>query len=187
MIAFTGMPGSGKSVAVEAVRARGIPVVRMGHFVLEEVTRRGLPHEEAHIGPVASGMRADHGDDIWAVRTIQALRAGHVEGVTPDTRLVAVDGVRSLAEVERFRRDLGKEFHLVAVTAPAGERHERILGRGRVDDAAERAHILQRDERERGWGLEEAMQKADHTLHNDTDLDTFRARVDTLLARLLDA
>ena len=186
VIAFTGLPGSGKSVAVEAARARGIPVVRMGRFVLEEVARRGHPTTEEHIGPVATGMRQEHGDDVWARRTIEALRAGGVEGVDPTTRIVVVDGVRSLAEVARFRHDLGSDFTLIAIDAPDEMRHMRILGRGREDDAAEHALLHQRDERERGWGVDAAIRQADHMLRNDVDdVDAFTRQVASVLDRVL--
>lgn len=187
VIAFTGLPGSGKSVAVEAVRARGIPVVRMGQFVLDEVARRGLEAVEANVGPVATGMRESHGPDVWAGRTITALKDGKVSGVGPETRLVVVDGVRSLHEVARFRKDLGSDFTLIAIEAPQALRHERILGRGRMDDAAEHALVEARDAREKGWGIEQAMEEADHTLHNEADMARFHAEVDRLLDRLLAA
>lgn len=185
VIAFTGLPGSGKSVAVEVARARGIPVVRMGRFVLDEVARRGLPLEEGTIGPVATEMRNTHGSDVWARRTVEALNAGAVPEVGAGTERVVVDGVRSLDEVKRFRDDLGTGFILVAIEAPGPERHARILGRGRVDDAAEHALVLQRDEREKAWGIEKAMAAADHTVHNEGDLPTFRHDIDGLLDRLL--
>ena len=185
VLAFTGLPGSGKSVAVDAVRARGIPVVRMGEFVLEEVRHRGLTITEEHIGPVASGMRKEHGDDVWAKRTVEALQDGRIPGVNAGTRLIAVDGIRSLAEVDRFKRELGHEFVLIAVEAPEHDRHERILGRGRHDDAADRALVKVRDRREAAWGVETAIARADFRITNDGDMETFVARITELLDRLL--
>lgn len=185
VIAFTGLPGSGKSVAVDAVRRRGIPVVRMGDFVLDEVRRRGLPVEEAHIGPVATGMREAHGPDVWARKTVEAIRDHEVQGVDPDTRLIAIDGVRSLAEIEHFRNALGTDFHLIAIDAPAERRHGWIVERGRADDEGADEWAAARDERERGWGVDEAIARADHHIVNDADVDTLRGRVETLLDALV--
>ncbi len=186
VLAFTGLPGSGKSVAVEAVRARGIPVVRMGDFVLDEVRRRGLPVEEEHIGPVASGMRREQGDDIWARRTVEAIQERQVPGITARTPIVAIDGVRSLAEVRHLKESLGDDFLLVAVHAPAPDRHARLHGRGRPDDVGGHDWAAERDRRERGWGLEEAMESADLSVSNDADIATFRRRVDALIKEILD-
>ncbi|MBW3583260.1 MAG: flagellar hook-basal body complex protein FliE [Euryarchaeota archaeon] len=185
IVAITGLPGSGKSEAVRIAREHGLPVVRMGDFVIDEVRRRGLPIEESAIGPVATGMRADHGDDIWARRTIEAIRSGRVSGIPSDEPLVIVDGVRSPAEVERFRADLGKEFILVAVDAPETVRHERLLGRRRHDDVRDVQEAKARDDRERRWGVEEVMSEADHILRNDSGLETFRKKADDLLDRLV--
>jgi dephospho-CoA kinase len=57
VVAFTGMPASGKSAAVAVAREQGFPVFRMGDLVIDEVKRRGLPLEEEHVGPVATCMR----------------------------------------------------------------------------------------------------------------------------------
>ncbi|HIG99167.1 MAG TPA: AAA family ATPase, partial [Thermoplasmata archaeon] len=41
IIAFTGMPASGKSEAVQLAKDKGIPVIRMGDLVWEETQRQG--------------------------------------------------------------------------------------------------------------------------------------------------
>jgi dephospho-CoA kinase len=184
VLAFTGLPGSGKSEAIAAVRKLGVPVVRMGDFVLAEVRSRGLAETEEHIGPVATGMRESHGADVWARRTLDALQDGDVAGVAGVTPLVVIDGVRSPAEIEAFRQRLGKDFVLVAVEAPAAVRHKRILGRGRVDDAQDLELVKARDQREKGWGLDDAIRQADHRIQNEGDLEELRGHIHELLEEL---
>ena len=74
VIGFTGMPGSGKSEAMEVAKARSIPVVRMGDMIWEEVERQGLPRDAKHVGDVANAMRASHGKDVWARRTVERVK-----------------------------------------------------------------------------------------------------------------
>src|SRR5688572_2957844 len=74
VVGFTGMPGSGKSEAMEVAKARGHPVVRMGDLIWEEVDRQGLPRDARHVGQVANGMRETHGKDVWAKRTAERVR-----------------------------------------------------------------------------------------------------------------
>ncbi len=50
IIAFVGMPASGKSKAAKVARKRGIPVIVMGDSVREAVKRRGLDTSDAEIG-----------------------------------------------------------------------------------------------------------------------------------------
>lgn len=175
-LAFTGMPGSGKSEAVAVARAHGVPVVRMGDLVFEETRRQGLDLGRA--GEVAHEARGRHGADVWARRTVERLSSPPFS----EAPLVVVDGVRSLPELSFFREALGRSFVLVAVTAPDAVRHGRLEARGR-SDAAEPA--VARDERERGWGIEKAIARADVTIANDGPVDELRERIWALLSKEL--
>jgi dephospho-CoA kinase len=180
VVAFTGMPGAGKSEAVAVAKARGIPVVRMGEFVWEETRRRGLELADANVGAVATEMRQHHGMDYWAHRTCDVVLERHER-----VPRVVVDGVRNNEEVETFRARLGAEFQLVAITAPPEVRVQRLMLRRRADDSATREAILQRDERELGWGIAKSIALADHSVVNEGDLVSFRADVSRLLDRVL--
>ncbi|MCZ7397335.1 MAG: AAA family ATPase, partial [Candidatus Methanoperedens sp.] len=50
IIAFVGMPASGKSEASAMARALNIPIVNMGDVVREETAKRGLPPTDENIG-----------------------------------------------------------------------------------------------------------------------------------------
>lgn len=180
VVAFTGMPGAGKSEAVAVALARGVPVVRMGDFVWAETRARGLTLIDANVGKVANEMRATHGMDVWAQRTCDAILREHAAA-----RLVVVDGVRNDEEVQTLRRRLGHGFELVAITAPPETRVERLMKRKRADDSATKEAILARDDRELGWGIAKSIALADHSVVNEGDLPSFRKAVGALLDRLL--
>lgn len=179
VLGFTGMPGSGKSEAMEVAKARGIPVVRMGDLIWEEVDRQGKPRDAKHVGEVANAMRQSHGKDVWAQRTcdrVHEVAAGH--------RLVLIDGIRSHEEVETFRRLLGDEFDLVAIHTDPEHRFDRMAKRARADDSTDPAVLKARDEREMGWGIARTIALADEMVVNDGSLEQFRKRVASLLDRL---
>jgi dephospho-CoA kinase len=181
VLGFTGMPGAGKSIAAEVARQRGVPVVRMGDSVWEEVRARGLPLTDEHVGRVAQEMRARHGPAVWAERTLERVRKLGAEQV-------CIDGIRSMAEVEAFHRALGRDFHLVAIHASPEVRHARLRGRARPDDTASAAASEERDRRELAWGVAQVIAQADVVLVNDgADEPTFRAEVEALLSRRWDA
>lgn len=152
---------------------------------MAEVARRGLPPNEGHVGPVATGMREEHGPDIWAMRTVEWIRSGAAPGVDSSSPGVGIDGVRSRAEIDRFRTELASEFVLIAIVADDAQRHSWITGRGREDDEADPAWARARDERERGWGIDDAIAAADHTIANDADIETLKARIGMLLDEVL--
>ncbi len=201
VIGFTGMPGSGKSEAMDVAKARRIPVVRMGDLIWEEVDRQGLPRDAANVGKVANAMRASHGKEVWAIRTCDRVRAivadsegePDVAGGAPTTvdedkarsaRLVLIDGIRSHEEVETFRAQLGDDFTLVAIHTDPDHRFDRLVKRARADDSRDVSVLKARDERELGWGIARTIALADEMIVNDGSLEQFRQRVAKMLDRL---
>ncbi len=176
IVAFAGMPGSGKTEAVQVARERGAQVLRMGDFVWDEVRRRGLPMEAAVVGAVADEMRKRFGPDIWARRTLEA--------VDRSARIVIIDGLRSLAELEAFRHVLGDDFMVVRIDCPDELRYSRVATRSREDDTASREAFEARDRRELGWGLGDVLARADRAIPNWGSVDELRARVGVLLDSL---
>lgn len=179
VIGFTGMPGSGKSEAMDVAKARRIPVVRMGDLIWEEVDHQGLPRDAANVGKVANAMRASHGKDVWAIRTcdrVRSVAAGHP--------LVLIDGIRSHEEVETFRAQLGDDFTLVAIHTDPDHRFDRMVKRARADDSNDLNVLKARDEREMGWGIARTIALADEMIVNDGTLEQFRQRVAKMLDRL---
>ena len=173
VIAFTGMPGSGKSEAVRVAREIGIPVVRMGDCVWEEVKKRGLELNDENVGRIANEMREKHGMDIWARRTL--------EKIDPSWDKVVIDGVRNIEEVEFFREKLGKDFMLVAIHASPETRYKRLMERKREDDSTTLEKIKERDERELRWGIGVVIALADVIIVNEGSLEEFREKVKNLL------
>jgi dephospho-CoA kinase len=171
VVGFTGMPGSGKSAAADVAREAGIPVVRMGDRVWDEVRERKLPLTDEMVGNVAHEMRMLHGPGIWAQRTLGKIRA-------LGAPQVCIDGIRSLAEVSVFHEALGPEFVLVAIHASPATRHARLLVRKREDEALTATALQARDSRELAWGIGEVIALADTVLVNEgEDEAAFRAQV----------
>jgi len=177
VIAFTGMPLSGKTEAVEIAKSMSIPVVRMGDMVWGEVQKRGLELTDENVGSVAGQMRKQHGKDIWALRTLEKIRLmGEMESVV-------IDGVRNVEEIEAFKKELGDDFVVIAVEASSETRWRRALERGRADDNKDIKLVEERDRRELGWGLGVVMASADVVVSNEGGLKEFRRRIRDLLSK----
>lgn len=176
VIAFTGMPGAGKSVAVEAAKELDVPVARMGDAVWAEVRARGLPLTEQIVGTVAGEMRSRKGPGVWAERTLEMLRETEAD-------LAIIDGVRAIEEVEVFRDALGTDFFVVAVHASRDLRFARLMQRGRADDVKTRQEFEARDSRELGWGIGKVIALSDVVLVNHGDVGTLKEQVRDLLKR----
>ncbi|HIC87630.1 MAG TPA: hypothetical protein EYP03_05445, partial [Aquificae bacterium] len=74
VIAFVGLPLSGKSTAAKVAEEMGIPVVCMGDMVREEAKRRGLALTDENLGKIANELRQKEGMDAIAKRCIPIIR-----------------------------------------------------------------------------------------------------------------
>ncbi|THE66600.1 hypothetical protein D8Y22_00235 [Salinadaptatus halalkaliphilus] len=172
VIGTVGLPGSGKSEAATVAREEGLPVVTMGDVVRQETTDRGLDPAKDH-GTVAQALREENGPAAIAERSLPMI-----EDRLERTDAVLVDGIRSDTEVDVFEDRFGEAFTLVSIEAPFEVRAERIDTRGRdasTEDGGE--GLAARDERERGFGMDDAMDRADVVLENTDSLEAFHDRV----------
>jgi dephospho-CoA kinase len=173
VIGTVGLPGSGKGEAAEVARERGIPVVTMGDVIRQECRDRGLDPAQHH-GEIAQALREENGPAAIAERSLPLI-----EDALGDAETVLVDGLRSGVELDAFRERFGDEFVLVSIEAPFEVRRERIDERGRDDPESE--SLEERDERELGFGMGEAMDRADVTIENTDTLARFHEQITILL------
>jgi len=178
IIAFTGMPASGKSEAVQLVKNKGIPVIRMGDMVWEETKRQGKTLDDKNVGDVAHSMRENHGMDIWAKRTVEKIRS------LKKSPLLVIDGVRNMEEIEYFKQELGMDFLVIAIDAPDELRRKRAISRGRTDDSKNLKDLEERDKREIRWGLQKVIADADIVIPNNGSLKDFKKQVLTVFKKL---
>ena len=172
VIGTVGLAGSGKGEAATVAEEQGVPVVTMGDVIREECRDRGFDPATQH-GTVAQSLREENGPAAVAERSLPLLRDALDEHDT-----VLVDGIRSGVEVDVFEEEFGEDFFLVSIEAPFEVRAERITDRGRDADAENGGEALrERDERELGFGMDDAMDRADLTIENTKSLAAFREQV----------
>ncbi len=179
VIAFVGYPLSGKSTAAQVAREMGIPVVVMGDIVRGEAARRGLELTDENLGKVASELREKEGMDAIARRCIPKIREE-----ARKSGIVVVDGIRGIAEIERFKKAFGDDFILIAIESPLEVRFERAKMRKRSDDVEKLEDLEERDRREERWGMREAMEIADFTVENTGDYEDFVDKIRQILLKL---
>ncbi|WP_255169210.1 AAA family ATPase [Natrononativus amylolyticus] len=178
VIGTVGLPGSGKGEAATVAREEGIPVVTMGDVVRQETADRGLDPTKDH-GTVAQALREENGPAAIAERSLPMI-----DDRLEDHDAVLVDGIRSGTEVDVFCERFGEAFTLVSIEAPFDVRAERIDDRGRDVTAEDGGEGLEaRDERERGFGMDDAMDRADAVVENTDSLEAFHDRIRTIIRK----
>jgi len=178
VIATVGLPGSGKGEAATQAEAFGIPVVTMGDVIRQACRDRGLDPAEHH-GEVAQALREENGPGAIAEESLP-----QIEDALGDSDVVLVDGVRSGVEVDQFEAAFGDDFTLVSIEAPAELRKERLTERGR--DNLDGESLEERDERELGFGMGEAMERADVRIENTESLEAFQERIRDVIESEID-
>lgn len=157
IVAITGMPGAGKSTAAKSLVPLGWKRIVMGDVIRAETRRRGLEPDAKNTGEVMKLLRKERGESAVADLCLDVILK---EG---DQRVV-VDGIRSIEEVEAFRKQAS--VLLVAVLANPARRFELLRERGRGDDPLTLQMFTERDLRELGVGIGEAIALADEAVSN---------------------
>ncbi len=171
VIAITGLPGSGKTIASDVAREMGLPVITMGDVIRERALREGVPPSRASVT-----LRLRGGTRAIANEVLRRI---------PRSSVVVIDGVRSIREIEAIEDGLSVKVVLIYIVAPWKLRFERLLNRGRPDDPKTLEDFLMRDLRELRYGLGDLIARADYILVNDSSIEEFRERVRKLLSNLL--
>jgi dephospho-CoA kinase len=176
VVGLAGMPGSGKSLVVEAALQRGYAVVTMGNIVREETRRRGLELNPKNIGAVMLEMRKTGGEGIIAEKCVPRIEQ-------KASKKVIVDGLRSLHEVDVFKARF-PGFSLVAIHSSSETRFNRLYRRRRSDDPDGWELFRERDMRELTVGLGNAIALAEHLIINEKSKADTKAAAKEVLRRL---
>jgi dephospho-CoA kinase len=175
VVGLTGMPGSGKSLVVEAAQELGYEVVTMGDVIREETAKRGLEPTPQNVGKVMLELRAANGAGVVAEKCLPKI--GEKQGAK-----IIVDGLRSFFEAEVFQVNLAN-FKLLMVHSSPRVRFERLSTRGRSDDPKTWAIFHERDMRELSVGIGNAIALAEYVVINEGTKEDIPFKVAEVLRR----
>ena len=127
IIAFVGMAGSGKSVAVDYMTEKGVPKIYFGGMIYKEMARRGIertPDGESE-KKFREEIRETEGKD-WVVR--QVIDSVYDLAEAGQKRIV-LDGVYSWTEYRILRHEFPGILTFVAVVVDKNLRYKRVAAR----------------------------------------------------------
>lgn len=175
VIGFCGLPGAGKSTAIEAINDLGF-IISMGDVIRNEAKIRNIEPNDENLGKIAKTLRKEKGNDIIAKECVKFIKNREEE-------VIFVDGIRSWNEVKIFKSNW--RFPLIAIKAKKKLRYKRISERHRIDDPDIEIKIEKRDEREKKFGLNEVIRKADYLILNNSTIDDLKIRTRNLVLNLI--
>jgi dephospho-CoA kinase len=176
VVGLVGMPGAGKSIVVNVAREIGYGVVAMGDEVREEARKRSMEPTPENLGKIMLELRRMEGEAVIAERCMPKIE-------NEIRSKVIVDGVRSLSEVEEFKKHFPK-FTLIAVHASPETRFKRLYHRQRSDDPKNWEIFCERDLRELGVGLGSAIAVAEYMIVNEERVDVAKVKAKQVLRRI---
>ena len=171
VIGFVGLPGAGKTVALESVLDLG-EIATLGNVVRQEADSRNLLHTDENLGLIGKELRKEFGEDIVARRLVEIVKA-------IPTKVIFIDGLRSMFEVEIFRNYW--KFPIIAFVVDDKLRHERLMERGREDDSLNIDDLKERDNREINYGLLEVIENANYKINNNGTIEELQKKTRTIV------
>lgn len=153
----------------------GLPVVVMGDVVRREAERRGIRQSPRNMRRLMLKLREEKGEAAVAGLCIPSIRGA-------GSNAIVIDGVRSLAEVRRFR-ELADTV-LLGVFSPRSLRFKRLRRRRRGDAPRTLKELTLRDMTEIDVGLGDVFTLADYVLVNDRDMKALRLSVRRAFPRI---
>ena len=179
IVCLTGMPGSGKSTIVSALKARGLESLNLGDGVRDEAKKRNLEPTGENLGKLMLELRDKNGPGAVANLLTEKIKNSQSE-------VIIIDGVRSTAEIEVLK-NVGS-VKLLSIEASAETRYKFLGARGRSDDPETREKFEERDKREIGVGIDKSIAIADETISNsDITLDELTERAYAVIEKWIES
>lgn len=179
IIAFVGMPGSGKSTAVEYLTEKGYPKVYFGGVIYDAMREAGIEITPESQTTFREEIRKREGKDFVANRIIKQIN----NLINAGQHRIIADGLYSWTEFKLLKHAFPGELSVVAILAPRHVRHHRLANRPDRPFTAEEA-------KQRDWSEIENLEKggpiamADHFIVNASDIDSLDTAIDAILEEI---
>lgn len=176
LVAFVGLPGAGKSSAVEYLTKKGYPKIYFGGIIYQAMRDAGIAITWESQQAFREEIREKEGADFVVKRAIEQIH----DLIDAGQHRIVLDGLYTWTEYKILKHEFPGELTVVAVVAPRHIRHHRLTQR------TERP-MTEKEAAERDWEEIEHLEKggpiaiADHYIINDGDLDTLHHHIKALL------
>ena len=176
IIAFVGMPGAGKTSAIDYLVKKNIPKVYFGGVVLDALKEEGYELNEVYEKMMREKLRREHGNDVIVNRIIMQIE----DLIDAGQKEILADGLYSWTEYKALKQAFAHQVIVVGVVTPRAERHKRLSTRP--------IRPINREEAsKRDWAEIEKHEKggpiaiADYYVVNNGSLGHFHDQIDDLM------
>ncbi len=172
ILAFVGLPGAGKTTAVDYFTEKGYPKVYFGGVVFEAMKEAGIEITPETEKAFRVSFREEHGKDVVVNRIIEQI-----------THLFIADGLYTWTEYKTLQHAFPGNLLVVAVVSPRHLRYHRLAQRPIRPFTSQESYDRDVHEIE---NIEKAgpIAIADHFIINDGSIEAFDKQLDVLAEEL---
>lgn len=176
IIAFVGLPGVGKSVAVDYITEKEYPKVYFGGIIYSAMNEAGIEITPESQQKFRKEIREIEGKDFVVKRVIKQVR----DLIDAGQNRIVLDGLYSWTEYKILKREFPGEMSVVAIVSNKRLRHHRLTTRPERPFTFEEAN-------QRDWSEIEDLEKggpiaiADHYIINNSNFEDMYKQLDTIL------
>lgn len=142
IVAFVGMSGSGKSVAVDYLTEKGVPKVYFGGMILKGVEKMGWEINAENEKKFREHIRETEGND-WVVRQVVEETKKLIDA---GQKRIVLDGVYSWTEYNILKHEFPGALTFIAIVVDKKLRYKRVGVR--AVRPLNRNEIMERDKSE---------------------------------------
>jgi dephospho-CoA kinase len=180
LFAVTGFSGAGKTTAIDFIsRSSEASSIYVGQLINDEIIRLGLEPGADSERAVRLDFRQRHGMAGLAALAASAIRSDLERG-----KIVLVDAVYSVEELNYYREHCDSHAQLISIEASFDVRANRVAVR--ADKTLTRDELLKRDELERiNLRTDLAIACATIVIKNEGSLSVFQEELETQVCNLI--
>jgi len=179
IIGLTGTFAAGKDAVAEYLEEKGFEHFSTGEEVAEIAREKGIETTRDNLRELANKLRDEFGSEYLSRRIIENKAK---------TDMIAITGLRQPGEV-KYLKSL-KDFHLIAIDAPAKLRFERMRERARPGDPKTLDAMIEKEKKEmqakgqNAQKIHECMEMADYKIINSGSFEDLHKEVDNVLREI---
>lgn len=179
ILAFVGLPGAGKSSAVDYLTEQAYPKIYFGGIIYQAMNEAGIEITPESQQTFREAIREREGKDFVVRRVIKQAH----NLIDSGQHRLLFDGLYTWTEYKILRSEFHSDLEVVAIVAPRRLRHRRLADRPERPFTEPEATERDRSEIE---NLEKGgpIAIADHYIINDGNLDKLHADIDVLVDKI---
>ena len=173
IIALVGLPGSGKSSAVEYLTEKGFPKIYFGGVIYKAMDEAGIEKTWDNQQQFREEIRRREGKDFVIKRVIKNIH----DLINAGQNKIVLDGLYTWSEYKFLKHEFPGQVVVIAIVTPKYLRYQRMAKR--IERPMQPHEVDQRD-----WSEIENLEKggpiaiADYFIINDGSLEQLHQKID---------